>query len=481
MKIARYMLGVCLVLISGLSQAQTTTGSDGWTLEECLNYAIENNEQLKISQFDEEIAQAQIGQIRAQGLPQIAGGIGYTNNIAIQQQVAPDFLSPVIGRVLLGVGSINQPQLDVIDAQADTTFFGLALGTTHAGFASVQLDQLIFDGTYFVGLQAARTFKDLSAVQTDRTREQVVEGVTKAYYGVLVNEERLTLLERNLERLESLVSDTEKLYKEGFAEKIDVSRLKVNRNNLITEYQKLKDFVGISYDLLKFQMGMPVTEPIALSLSLAQITIEDEEAMDEEEFNFSQRTDYMINKVNQELVALDLKNVRAGYLPSLRGNVQAGLNNGANNFLEITEGDDAGPGLFTNDWLEFASVNLTLSVPIFDGLLKANQAQEKKLQAEQLQLQQRLLENNISLEIKQAKTNYQNNLASLEWQKENMELAREVIVVSEAKYREGLGSNLEVVEANTSLKEAQTNYYAAVYDLLISQVELRKALGLLNN
>jgi len=462
-------------------QAQTTTGSDGWTLEECLNYAIENNEQLKISQFDEEIAQAQIGQIRAQGLPQVSGGLGYTYNLALQQQIVQDFLSPAIGGVLLGLGSISPQQFEGITAAADTTFFGLAFGTTHSGFASVQLNQLIFDGTYFVGLQAARTFRELSAVQTDRTREQVIEGVTKAYYGVLVNEERLTLLERNLERLETLVSDTEKLYEEGFAEKIDVSRLKVNRNNLFTEFQKLKDFVRISNDLLKFQMGMPVSEPLTLSLSLAQITIADEEDMASEEFNFSQRTDYMINQVNQELVALDLKNVRAGYLPSLRGNFQAGYNNGANNFLEVEEGDDAGPGLFTNDWLEFANVGVTLSIPIFDGLLKANQAQEKKWQAEQLKQQQKLLENNITLEIQQAQINYQNNMASLEWQKENMELAREVITVAEAKYREGLGSNLEVVEANTSLKEAQTNYYAAVYDLLISQIELRKALGQLNN
>ncbi|MEL6537462.1 MAG: TolC family protein, partial [Bacteroidota bacterium] len=295
------------------------------------------------------------------------------------------------------------------------------------------------------------------------------------------NEERLTLLELNLERLETLVKDTESLFEEGFAEKIDVSRLKVNRNNLYTEYQKLKDFVGLSNDLLKFQMGMPISEPLTLSLNLAQITIEDSESLESEEINYSQRTDYVINQVNQELVALDLKNVRAGYLPSLRGQFQAGFNNGANNFLEVTEGDDAGPGLFTNEWLEFANIGVTLSIPIFDGLLKANQAQEKKWQAEQLREQQRLLENNISLEVKQARMNYRNNLASLEWQKENMELAREVITVSETKYREGLGSNLEVVEANTSLKEAQTNYYAAVYDLLISQIELKKSLGQLNN
>lgn len=475
MKIARYTASVLLLLITGYVKAQPSGAGDPWTLEACLEFALENNEQIKIAEASQKIADARVGQTRAQGLPQVNGGMNYTFNPAIQQQVVQDFLSPAVGGVLLGLGEISPQQFGAIQAGADTTFFGLGFGTRHSALASVQVSQLLFDGSYFVGLRAARTYRELAAYEANRSRETVVENVTKAYYGVLVNEERLALLDRNVGRLDSLLKETEAMLEQGFVEKVDVSRLRVNRNNLRTEYEKLRSLIAVSYDLLKFQMGLPIEEPLRLESSLATLAVDDMQDTPDS-VSYANRLDYAINQVNQELAELDLKNVQAGYLPSLRASANFGVNGGAERLFP----NDTVPGLVNSEWFGFASVGLSLSIPIFDGLLKRNQAQEKRLQQEQLRQQERLLENSIALELKQSRTNLANALATLESQRENMELAQEVFDVVTRKYQAGVGSNLEVIEADTSLKEAQTNYYAAVYDALIAQVDLQKALGLLN-
>lgn len=475
MKIVRYLAAIFLMMVATqVATAQPTDGQEGWSLEACVEYALAHNEQIFISQANEDIAQARIGQTRSMGLPQLNGGVNYTNNLAVQQQVAPDFLSPAIGSVLLGLNAITPEQFGIIKGRADTTFLGFGFGTKHSAIASLTLNQLLFDGSYFVGLQAARTYKDLSVVQTNRTRESVVENVSKAYYGVLVNEERLHLLERNVERLESILKETEALFETGFAEKIDVVRLRVNRNNLTTEQNKLKSVMALSYDILKLQMGMPIEEPLSLSTKLAGISMESE-AADGSEVDFARRSDYAINEINQQLVELDIRNVRAGYLPSLRANASVGLNNGA----EALVGGDEGPGLLDSEWLNFASIGVTLSIPIFDGLLKRSQVQEKQAQADQLRRQQQLLENSITMEVKQARITLDNSMATVEAQRANMKLAEEVYDIAQRKYKQGVGSNLEVLEANTSYKEAQTNYYSAVYDALIAKVDLQKALGIL--
>ncbi|MGB5928933.1 MAG: TolC family protein, partial [Cyclobacteriaceae bacterium] len=345
----------------------------------------------------------------------------------------------------------------------------LAFGTKYDGTAAINVSQLIFDGSYFVGLRAARTYRELSAKESIRTRIETTEMVTKAYYGVLVSQERIKLVDENYERLDTLLRETSALYENGFAEKIDVDRIRVQYNNIRTERTRAARLHELNKDLLKFQMGYPVSQPIALKDSLSRETFA--EGVDNiDDFNYNDRIEYSQLQTNLDLAELDLKNNKVQYLPNLSAIFNYGYNTGSGSFDQM----------FTwNRWLNYGVLGLRLNVPVFDGLRKSYRIQKNRIQQEQVQNRMVLLENSIDLEMNRSATELQNALDVLDNQTENLELAREVYRVSKIKYEEGIGSNLEVVEAETDLRTAEVNYYTAMYDALIAKVDRQVAQGTL--
>jgi outer membrane protein TolC len=173
---------------------------------------------------------------------------------------------------------------------------------------------------------------------------------------------------------------------------------------------------------------------------------------------------------NIDLVGLDIKYTTSQYIPNLDFFGTYQRNAAAQSTGLIWESDR---------WFTGAFIGLRLSIPIFDGLLKSSQIQQKRAQMSQLENQKLFLESNIEVEKFQARTNLENNLQAFKVQQENRELALEVFRMAKIKYDEGVGSNLEVVEADSALKDAETNYFSALYDALIAKVDLEKALGLL--
>ncbi len=462
------ILGVLLWLFNSYSVYSQTSEVDitqPLTLDDCLNYAFQNSETIKIADLENKISQADVGVTKAQGLPQINGSINYNNNFAIQRQFLPDFISPSVYQVLL------QEQLLPDGSQVpEPGVIAAAFGVQHSSTAGITLSQMLFDGSYFVGLQAARTYTELAQRSFEQNKVQVAEQVTKAYYTILVNQERQELIASNFNRLDTLLRETKLLYENGFVEKIDVDRLSVQYNNLKTEKGNIDRLTELSYYLLKFQMGIPVEQPITLTDDIANIDFDPEVAA-ESEFRYDQRPEYAQVLVNQELVQLDMKNNRFQYLPKLTANAAFGYNTGVNNFSEITNFDEL--------WFEYGFWGVTLDIPIFNGLRKHHAIQKNKVQAQQIELQSRFLRNQIDLEIAQARVALQNGVDALEVQQENLELAQEVFRITNIKYQEGVGSNLEVVDANNALKASETNYFSALYDALIAKVDLQKALGIL--
>jgi outer membrane protein TolC len=177
-------------------------------------------------------------------------------------------------------------------------------------------------------------------------------------------------------------------------------------------------------------------------------------------------------QVNEQLIELDIKNNRVQYLPKITANANFGYNNGADNLGRLTD---------LSRWNELGSWGLNLSIPIFDGLQKYNRIQKNKLQLQQIQNSSSQLKNSIDLEIVQARVELENSIKNLQVQRENLELAEEVFRVTKIKYQEGIGSNIEVTDAQYALEQAETNYYSAMYDALIAKVDLEKALGKLIN
>ncbi|MFD3001330.1 TolC family protein [Pontibacter toksunensis] len=425
-----------------------------FSLQQSIDYALQNRASLQATRNEQRIAKAQVGEIRAMGLPQINGSLDVGDNFIQQQSFLPAefFQDP------------NNP-----NAPEPGTFVPVTFTPAYTGNATVTGSQLLFDGSYLIGLKAAKTYTELSRKTTERSEIEVAEQVSKAYYGVLVNRERFELLNQNLIRLDTLLYQTSIMFENGVAEKLDVDRLRVQLNNLKVEKQKTERLMAVSENLLKFQMGIDQSQAILLTDKLAEVEV-DISKVRPQNFEYANRIEYSILETQRDLAELDLRNRKSGYLPKLYLNARYGYITASNEFSNITK---------TSNWLEFGYVGGQLQLPIFDGLRKHYQVQQGKIALENAKLGFKTLTQSIDLELEQASVELTNALDVLESRRENMALAEEIARVAKIKFQEGVGTNLEVVNAETDLREAQTNYYAAMYDTLIAKVNLDRATGTL--
>ncbi|HEV7347469.1 TolC family protein [Telluribacter sp.] len=422
----------------------------GYSLQEAIDYALSKNLNIKSTQLDALSAEARIGEIRAAGLPQINAQLGFNDNLIIQRVFLP-------ARFLDSSAPENAPPIAV------------PFGVKYSGNAGVTLNQMIFNGSYLVGLKAAATYRELAQKNVVQSKVTVAEAVTKAYYSALVAEERAKVLGLNITRLDTLLRDTRALNQSGFVELIDVNRLEVQLNNLRTERQKVQNLIELSYELLKYQMGMPLTEKIYLEEKITELDLAEIKAASEAVITYTNRVEYSVLNTQGKLAELDIQNIKSGYLPSVAGVLTYGHNNGR---------DELG-NLFTSRWFNNSLLGINVQIPIFDGMSKHYRLQQARITLDKVRLGQNLLEQSIDLQVKQANINLRNALETLETQRRNVELAQEVVRVSKIKYQEGVGSNIEVITAESSFRESQTNYYASLYDLLIAKVDLSKSLGVL--
>ncbi|PSR55969.1 TolC family protein [Adhaeribacter arboris] len=474
--------------------AQTVTAQQApqaFSLQQSIDYALANQPNLKNAQLQNEIAKARIGQIRSQGLPQINAAVEVGNNVVLQKTlIDPNTFGPqleITPRTLtVPAADINQgrdvlitPAFDTARSTRSLPPQTLAFGLKYSGSAAISASQLLFDGSYLIGLKAAKVYTALSQKQAQQTEIDVIDQVTKAYYGVLVSRERLNLLDRNLERLENQLREITEINRQGLAEKIDVDRLRVAYNNLKVEKDKATRLVELGVDLLKFQMGMDLSQPLELTDKLENALVE-AEVVANSNFDYSQRIEYSILETQRDLAKLDIKNKQSGYYPKLLLNGRYGYSGSSNSFRDLARFETQVAEKFYPNWFNFAFVGVSLQVPIFDGLRKKYEVQEAKLTLKTLDNGFRNLQQSIDLQLNQSNTNLQNALQVIKSQKESLELATEVARVTNIKFKEGVGSNLEVITAETELRQAQTNYYAAIYDALIAKVDLQKSAGTLH-
>ncbi|HRI79517.1 MAG TPA: TolC family protein [Cyclobacteriaceae bacterium] len=434
------------LLMLGFSYGQEKLPT-AFSLQECIEFAKENNPNLKSAQIAIKASESKVGETLSTGLPQVGASADLANNFIIPTSFLP---AEIVG------GPAGE-------------YVGVKFGTTYVGRATLNVDQMIFNGSYFVGLKASRTYTDLARKDLINSQTELVTAIKKAYYGVLVSTERLALVEKNVSRLDSLLKQTRVMYNNGFAEKIDVNRVEVQYNNIMTAKRTATIGLEIGTNILKFQMGYPMTEKILLTDNLETIKVQ---VLNEEltkDFNYNNRIEFSKLETNYALTQLDIKNTKVQYLPKLDFYGSYGASYGTSSFDTFIS--------FGSKWRDLGVFGIRANVPIFDGLRKSNQIQQKKIQLQQIDNAKTFMKSQIDMEQQQAGLQFNNNLSTLRSQKANMELAEEVYNVTVIKYQQGVGSNIEVINADASFKEAQTNYYAALYDALIASVDLEKAYG----
>lgn len=437
---------VVMILSLNLGFAQNSV-QETFSLQQCLDYAISNHSKIKNAMLDAQIADLKVKETRGIGLPQISGKIDGYRNIAVQKQFVP---------------------ANAFDSRAPANVVvPLGFGVDYSANAQLSVSQLLYDGSFITGLKASKKYKELYTKSVTQTEVDLKEAVTNAYYSVLVTQEQIKLIEININRLNELIRTTTVLKDNGFAENLDVQRLQVSYNNLMIEKEKIKTFIDLNYELLAFQMGMPEGSTVKLSDTLEQMTA----SLPAEQTSAAtpeKRPEMDILQTQKELQLLNIKYQKMLRYPSAGAFINSGYNTGALNFGDVFK---------FNNWEPYMMIGVSVKVPLFSGFRSNYIIKQEQLKLEQLDNTIANTTDAISFETKQAQKTYNDKLKTLVFHKENIELAEQVFKSSEIKLKNGVGSNLELIDAESSLKEAQLNYTTALYDLLVAYTQLQKAQG----
>ena len=397
-------------------------------------------------------AKASVGEFTAQGLPQVTGSATLNKNLQLRTTFIPkQFIDPNAG---------------------PDDKFEVKFGTPYDGDIGLSVSQMLFDGSFFVGLKASKVYQELSSKQHIKNKIDIAVAVSKAYYTVLVNKQTLEQAQSNYDRLDSLLRETSIMHENGVAEKIDVNRTRVEFNNAKTALQNNQRDYELSMELLKFQMGMPMEEDLQINGSLEGLKLEYEQELSMQA-DYNNRIEYSIMQTQEHLGHINLKNNQMKYLPTFDIYFSWGRNAGVESAGDLFKFGN------NNYWFGYQMAGIRLNLPIFDGLKKSYIVQQNRIDLEELMYQDQKLKNQVKVETQQTRNNLVNSVNQLEDQKSNLQLSNEVYNITKIKYKEGVGSNLEVIEAANAYKQAQTNYYDALYNALISKVDYEKSLGIL--
>ena len=431
-----------VILINYSSYAQP----EQFSLREAQDYAIENNYNIRNANAEVEASRFQVKENIARGLPQIEGSVDYTYYIQLPTTIIP------------GNNEFN-PGPD-LKAQ---------FGKPHNVFLNLNLNQLIFDTRYFIGLRYAKTMEQKTEEELLKTEIDVKALVAQTYYRILVNEESLLILDSLQKVLQQTRYETEELFKAGFAEETDYDQLTLTITDIDNSINELKRLRDLGYDLLRFQLALPLEHPIELTETLDDILAEIEiEAVMDQEFDINKNIDYRIIKTQEEMSLLNVKNERSAYYPSLNGFVTVQTSAQRDQFTIFRDG---------YPWLPTSSAGASLRVPIFSSGQRQARLEQAKIQLEQVKISRKQIEQNLNLSVVQARAAFRTAVENFFREEDNVELALKIYDKALIKFREGVASSVELTQQHQQYFNAQSNYFQTVLELLNAKIELDKTLG----
>ncbi|MBX9782137.1 MAG: TolC family protein [Chitinophagaceae bacterium] len=438
------------------------------SVQDAVSLALKNVTEVKNLRIDSMKQLAQNREIVAGALPQISGTAQVTHYLTLPLILFPSAGSTDIYRVLNQEG-VKDGNGQLIPAKQEFAVNKFSFVQPWNVSAGVGLNQLLFQPDVFVGLIARKTSmeyaKENIAVAEDKTREQV----QKAYYQVLIAEEQLKTLQHTLERLQKLVADQEQLFKNGFIEKLDIDKTNVSFNNTKATETQLKNIIELGYASLKFTLGLAQNDQLELTDKLTPELVK-QNVLDEGTFDYNSRSEIRLLNNVQKLQQLDVRRNKLAYLPTLSFFYQFQQQGIANKNYS---------SLLGSNWFWFNSnlIGLNLNVPIFDFGVKKNKIQQARYTLEKTN---NIVDNTkkaIEFEKTAAQINLRNAIINMDAQQKNQELAERVYNTTKKKYEQGVGSNSEVLLAETELQRAQGNYFDALYQAVIAKISYLKASG----
>ncbi|WP_230680310.1 TolC family protein [Pontibacter rufus] len=424
-----------------MAQTQQPEGKMELTLQEAVKYAIEHNEDVAKANLDQQIGQQIIREAKSNGLPQLSGYGTLDYYPALPTQILP--------------GALAGREEDI----------AVKFGKDFNSSAGVEFTQMLFSKSYFVGLEAAKSTKDLYRLRAEMAEEDVMYNVGTAYFGVLQTQEQFNNINANLEKLAQLEKILTLQYQNDMVKKVDVSRVTVNITNLQTQKEALLTALEQQKNMLKFFMGMPLDQDI--NLADATITLDNTAPAAVIPGEISRnRVQLELLQKQKELTGLQASNIKAGYYPSLSAYGRYGYQ---------VQRDD----LFSNEqpWYPVSVVGLKLSVPIFDGFRKDAQIKQANLEMQKLDMDIQKFNKNTAVELTNAISQLQNSQHAIAAQKGNVDLAQEVYDTTNKLYKEGISPLTELLDAEVALREAQTNLNNEKLKYQVAQLSYLKAKG----
>ncbi|HRM12279.1 MAG TPA: TolC family protein, partial [Flavobacterium sp.] len=435
-----------LILLTFLTFAITAKSQEvkSLTLKEAINYALENKADAKKAKLKVENSNYQIQEVRSRALPQITanGSLNY---------------NPILQTTVIDGAAFGQPG----------TVIQAAFGQKWSSTAGLSLTQALFDQTVFTGLKAAKSTREFYQINNQLTEEQVIERVANNYYQVYVQRQNLTVIDSTYKNTTKVRDIIKGQYDNGLAKKIDLDRVSGKISNINTMRQQVLNAVQIQENALKFYMGMPIETQIEIPQTAFEVSPHSLSEIP----NTAIRTEYLLLKKQEQLLTYQKKAIEASYYPTL--SLSAGYN-----FIgqgpKMPIGAKPADGVY---WSDFSSIGLNLKVPIFTGF--GTRAKVRQADIDLQTVKEDLNDTKLSLDLAfaNAKTQIDNSLITITNQKENAQLAKEVLENTRNNYVQGLASLTDLLDAENALTEAQNNYTSAILEYKLAEIQLIKSKG----
>jgi len=438
-----YLL-IFLLLINVASWAQET---HYFTLNEAVQYALENNYTVRNASLDIKAAEEQKWEATSYGLPQIDGTIDYQNWI----KQAVTFLPAEI------IGGPPGEYEEVI------------FGTKQNMNATFTLNQVLFDGSYIVGLQSAKTFLTISNLAKEKTDQSIREAVINAYGTVLVSEETIEILKKNKAVLESNLRETKALFENGFAEEQDFQQQQITLSNINNELNRSNRLLFISKQMFNLTLGIPIAEDVILTENLEGLALKSTDiSIVSTQFDLENHIDYKIADNKVESDALLVKYEKTKGMPSLNAFINYSTFANNDNFVFFEN---------NGNWFDSSLFGVSLKVPIFSSLGRSSRTQQAKINLQQSEIDLNETSEQLKLQVSTAKNKYQFALDQFQTLSENLALAESIADKEQVKFFEGLSTSINLANVQNQLFRSQQDYIQSILEIIQTKVELENALN----
>jgi len=456
----KLFIALLLLITFRLGAQESTNLSKAFSVDEAIAYGLENNYNLKNAKTDVEIAKKVVKETTAIGLPQANASISNTNYIDIPTTLMPDFISPAVYGVnqsAFGLVPLT-PLPDVVET------FPVKFGTKYNAKADLSINQLVFSGEYLIALKASKTFLKQSTQAVIKTEQELRELISKSYFLVLSLREQKKILEKSLVANEKLLAETKQMHENGFIEDTDISQLEIVINNLNINVSHLESESITALNYLKMNLGMSLETDLILTDKLSNL-LESSLLSDTKTFVLEQNIDFQIMQTQVALADLQIKRSQSTYLPQLSAFFSAQTNAMRDkfNFLNSKE-----------TWFPTTVWGFNFNIPIWSSGSRSSKVQQAKLSKLKLNESSKQLNATLNLAVQTAENNFKLHLKEYQNSLKNIELSEHIYQKTQTKFKEGLTSSFDLIQAHNNFLNASGSYTASVFNVLNDRVLLNR-------